>query len=150
MKKVLLLLLGVALTNLVGCGDATPPTTEVKGKVTVTGKGPLTGGAIVFTLVSNPQVTGGGQIAPDGTYTVPLAPVGECKVTIDNSHLRVGGKVMSSAGQKMNTAPAGLATPPGAMAPPKYVPIDLSYAKVDTTTLKATVAEGATVDLEVK
>lgn len=150
MKKALALLVCIALSPLVGCGDGAPPTTELKGKVTVAGKGPLTGGTIVFALASNPQVTGSGMISPDGTYTVPLAPVGECKVTVDNTHLRVGGNMMTPMGQKMNTAPAGLSTPPGAMQVPKYMAIDLTYTKMDSTPLKATVAEGSPVDLEVK
>jgi hypothetical protein len=70
---------------LAGCGG--DKRASVAGKVTVGGKGPLTGGNIRFVSVSDPNRSGGGLIKPDGTYEVPDAPVGECKVVIDNAHL---------------------------------------------------------------
>ncbi len=74
-----------SLLAITGCGgDRRSP---VKGTVNVAGKGPLTGGNIRFVLVSDQTKMSGGIIKPDGTYEVPDAPVGECLVVIDNSHL---------------------------------------------------------------
>lgn len=76
--------LAVLVAALAGCGG--DKRASVSGKVTVGGK-PLTGGNITFILVSDPNRTTSGLIKPDGSYEVSDAPVGECKVVIDNSHL---------------------------------------------------------------
>jgi len=84
--KLLLVPVGiVCLMALAGCsGDRR---VSVHGKVTLAGKGPLGGGNIQFVSVADPTKVGGGLIKPDGSYMVPDAPVGDCKVVIDNTHL---------------------------------------------------------------
>lgn len=85
-KKLTLIAVGLgAMLVLSGCGS--DRRASVSGKVTVAGKGPLPGGNIRFISVADPNKIGGGQIKADGTYEVPDAPVGECKVVIDNTHL---------------------------------------------------------------
>lgn len=106
MRPLLRLLPALALVGtLVGCGGDKRAT--VTGKVTVGGKGPLTGGNIRFVSVADPNKVGGGQIKPDGTYEVNDAPVGDCKVVIDNTHLD------PEANKK-----GGMGPGPGAMGPP--------------------------------
>jgi hypothetical protein len=127
---------------MVGCGPSGPATTTVSGKVTVGGE-PLPGGSIQFVSTKDSNLIGGGQIKGDGTYEVPDAPVGECKVVIDNSHLRTSGRTSNKMGEKMNTAPAGLDIPGsmGAGTDTSYKQIDAAYASAETTTLSATVAK---------
>jgi len=135
------------------------------GKVTVAGKGPLTGGTIQFVLASDDKILGGGQVNPDGTYMVPDAPVGECKVVIDNQHLRAGGKVTGpivpgktltrapTATKKMNTAPKDLDTtiPDASPGIPKYMRMDASYYLAESTPITFTVPSGeGTKDFDVK
>ncbi len=165
MKHGFRLAFTLAFLALVGCGSSSPPRTPVKGKVTIAGKDPLPGGIIQFVLASDTKVIGGGQIKPDGSYEVPDAPVGECKVVIDNEHLRVGGKTMGpvvpgktttappgETKKKMNAAPMGLETPTeDTSGTPKYLRIDSSYQKAETTPLLKTVSRNEDViNLEVK
>jgi len=161
----------VAVLALAGCGPH--PRASVKGKVTVAGKGPLTGGAIQFVLDSDPTQIAGGVIHADGSYEVLDAPVGECKVLIDNEHLQKGGKMQgpmvpgylaggakaapAGATSKMGTSPKGLEVPPGTGEPVganglKYMKINHEFAVADRTPLKATVNRGdnAGVNFEVK
>ena len=106
----------LALLTAVGCG-ASDKRAAVAGKVTVGGKGPLTGGNIRFVSVADPNKVGGGQIKPDGTFEVSDAPVGECKVVIDNTHLdpslskaaaMPGVPAPGGMGSGMKGAPAGV------------------------------------------
>jgi len=144
----------------VGCGSG--GRASVKGTVTVAGKGPLTGGTIQFVLASDPNVIGAGQIRGDGNYEVIDAPVGECKVVINNTHLKVGGSMpgvgvptrpgmpgSGSSGPPRDSKKAS-GTPEGvpvdgemgkasASVGIKYIPIDTSYADPTSTTLKTTV-----------
>jgi hypothetical protein len=93
----------IALFAIVGCGsDKRAP---MSGKVTVAGSSVLPGGNILFILVSDPDRVGGGLINADGTYEVSNAPVGDCKVVIDNSHLNPAKKNMSMPG--MSGGPGG-------------------------------------------
>jgi len=163
----------VVILALAGCGPH--PRASVKGKVMVAGKGPLTGGAIQFVLDSDPTMIGGGVIHADGSYDVVDAPVGECKVLIDNEHLQTGGKMQGAmvpgylskdgggkgppagATSKMGTSPKGLEVPPGTGEPVgatglKYMKINHEFAVADRTPLKATVNRGDNtgVNFEVK
>lgn len=114
--RVLIRLLPLAalLVAVAGCGGDKRAT--VSGKVTVGGKGPLTGGNIRFVSVSDPNRSGGGLINPDGTYEVPDAPVGDCKVIIDNTHLdpdaKKGGSLPGAAAGGMGPGP-GMPGPGG-------------------------------------
>ena len=166
MKKLLGLsmLLGMVLLAS-GCGGNNARTV-VKGKVTVAGKGPLTGGNITFALASDEKINGGGVINADGTYEVLTAPIGECKVLIDNSHLntaakskgmpvvpggpgmpgKTGGvsKAPKDTEEKMSSAPKGIDAPPGS-GPGKltYMKIDDQFSKFASTPLKSTVSSGS-------
>ena len=156
---------------LAGCGGSDGRGT-VTGKVTVAGKGPLTGGSIQFISVADASLYGGGQIRPDGTYEVVDAPLGECKVVIDNKHLQVGGNTMgpkvpggmgggmpttgmgpktgkapAEASKQMNAAPKCVEVPSemgkdSTTTGAKYIKIDPNYAAAGSTTLKATVNRG--------
>jgi hypothetical protein len=154
-----------AVLVLVGC-NFTPARAVVKGKVTVGGKAPLTGGTIQFVSVSHPNVVGGGTIQADGTYQVADAPVGECKVVIDNDHLNLKkksnipvapGQVASKgppedATKKTGTPPkVGEGTTGKADAGFKYIAINADYRSVEKTPLKTTVASGgSSTDFDVK
>jgi hypothetical protein len=143
--------LALLLVVIVGCGGKAART-GVKGKVTVNGKVPLTGGSIQFILVSNPNEVGSGQIDGKGEYEVATAPIGECKVVIDNTHLERKSKNMPGMGtgganqdtsKKMSTPPKGIDTAKGEggqASALKHVKIDGSYTKADTTPLKSTVS----------
>lgn len=90
MRLLGLSFLTVALVSA-GCSSK-PATAIVKGKVTVGGKSPLTGGSITFELASDPKLVGSGVIKADGSYEVTEAPVGECRVRIDNQNLNPGAR----------------------------------------------------------
>ena len=149
----------LGLLALAGCGDSAPSRGSVTGKVTVAGKGPLTGGSIRFELVSDSKLFGSGQILADGSYECADAPVGECRVVVENQHLQAGGAtpgklpgggtmpgmakgggVMGSGGpgsgkspseatKKMGNAPKGADVPAGMNDGPSSV--GMKYVKVD-------------------
>jgi hypothetical protein len=153
MKSVWLCMSFVAIATLLGCSPA-PTTGQVSGKVTVAGKGPLTGGTIFFVSAADSKKAGSGTINADGSYDVPNAPLGECKVTIDNLALKsaAGGAPPPGVGAQAGGVPKGLdISGMGAMGKTAYIPIDPSFAKSETTTLTATIGKGTnTKDLEVK
>lgn len=168
MKKSLIVCLAAAILCLSGCGGGGYAGTPVKGKVTIAGKGPLPGGLIQFVSLANPDAISGGQIRPDGSFDVSDAPLGECKVVIDNSHLNPskGSAAVKGPGMGMRKGPAGAASKMGAapkgsadLAPPssggnpadsKYARIDESYQSASTTPLRHTVKPGDSIDFEVK
>lgn len=86
---------------------------QVKGTITVAGKGPLPGGTIQFVSVADPTRIGTGQIRHDGTYEVPDAPVGECKVVIDNAHLDTASGMKSNPTGMKAGPPMGMKGAPG-------------------------------------
>jgi hypothetical protein len=105
MKHLIRAVVSVALLiAFVGCGK-TDKRAPVSGKVTVVGKAALTGGNIQFISASDPNRIGAGLIKADGTYEVFDAPVGECKVVIDNTHLDSSAKKSNAPG--MATGPGG-------------------------------------------
>jgi hypothetical protein len=81
-RRTTTILCGVAfgLVACLGCGDAGPARTIVRGKITSGGK-PVVSGVINF-LATGGQPLGGG-IGSDGTYEFPL-PAGEYQVRIDS------------------------------------------------------------------
>ncbi len=112
MKRLLQITVFFALVGLVGCGGQAR--TNVKGTVTVAGKGALPGGSIRFELISDPSVYGAGQINHEGTYEVTDAPVGECRVIVENEYLKVGSKMAGSGTMPSGGGPGmGKGGPPG-------------------------------------
>ncbi len=105
MKLLIRAIVSVALlTAFFGCGKS-DKRAPVSGKVTVVGKEGLSGGNIRFISVADSNRVGGGLIKPDGTYEVFDAPVGECKVVIDNTHLDPSAN--KSSGPGMGPGPGG-------------------------------------------
>jgi hypothetical protein len=120
MKFSLRLFVLIAALTALGCGGG-DKRVALSGKVTVGGKGPLTGGNIRFVSTADPNRVGGGLIKADGTYEVTDAPVGACKVVIDNTHLdpnavkAVNLPGMGGPGMKgVPGAPPGIKMPGGA------------------------------------
>jgi hypothetical protein len=134
----------------IGCkGAKVIETAEVSGTVKFQNQ-PLPGGMIQF-VAANGESTGSGTIEENGTYKVS-APVGDCKITVDNSTLNK---------QPTRRGPQAPATKPmlkrpGSEAPKtslgRYVPIPQKYQAADTTDLTYTVKKGAaqTHDVELK
>jgi hypothetical protein len=158
LPRVLLL----AVLPLAGCADARPtpaPTTAtVSGRVTVAGKGPLTGANIRFVSVADPNKVGSGQVKSDGTYMVPDAPVGECKVVIDNAHLDPSQNpaaarpwVPTPRGEKADAEPNVPTLGRDDWTSQKFVQIDPAYGRPESTPLRVTVEQGeGTKDFDVK
>jgi len=138
-------LLAVALAAAAGCGK---PKAVVTGKVRLTSGKLVTAGTVSFW--SSDNRVGSSAIAPDGSYTVPDAPVGDVKITVVTPPPRMvmGGR----GGGGMPKAPGDLAggmpadkVPEGmsgdAMKPQNVVPVNDIYKDVATTTLTWTVAK---------
>ena len=114
--------------------------------MTVGGKGPPTGGTIRFVSVADPTRVGAGQIKADGSFVVSDAPVGECKVVIDNVHLNPSSNKATGmpgiAGRRggmpgMKGMPGG-----GAGAAPSAGPKEADKAKMAAGPKGAEVPEG--------
>ncbi|QVL30050.1 hypothetical protein KIH39_14400 [Telmatocola sphagniphila] len=162
------LLLGFSLTSM-GCSGSVEYA-DMTGSVSIDGKA-VTAGSVYIVLADNPEVTGGGVIKGDGTYTCK-APVGKIKVAIQTLAFKPGGandsKTKSSApstapGAKGGAAkgpPAGYSkegfskkgtTTPQAPAwasgdsdhPPVYVKIPSKYEKVETSGLTYDIHKGS-------
>jgi hypothetical protein len=138
----------LAAALVCGCsGSKVPDTTaEVTGTVTYNGK-PVPGGMINFVATKG-GYSGGGNIDENGNFKATTVPVGEVKITVDNSMLNRGRGV-----------PAGGRGPglkrPDAAGPEEvkghYVDIPNKYANVDTSDLTYTVTKGAQKhDVELK
>ena len=154
----------LAIALIAGCnGGGAPPSGSVSGKVTIDGK-PLTGGSIRFHATSPDAKVkaSGGVITADGSYIVPDAPIGPCKVTVDTG-VRSGEKSkVAPAGpsadvmKKMQGPPAGMPAMGGGAGPgfasgEKAMPIEAAYSSVSTTPLSADVKRGANAaNFEVK
>jgi hypothetical protein len=134
-------LAAVALTLVIGCGGpGGSKGSNVSGKVTIAGKGPLPGGNITFTPVSAPDKARTGAIKGDGSYIVVDVTRGECKVSVENASLR-------SIPQSKGTDMPGM----GMGDPVKYVPIDAKFAKPETSGLSTNVDRSeVTYDVELK
>lgn len=130
--------LSVCIAFLAGCGGSTKGNTVlVTGKVTVAGKGPLTGGNITFTPNGAPDKARSGSIKGDGTFSVPDVARGECKVSIETTSLK--------------SLPPAPSMDMGAGPPAKYMPIDAKYSKPDSSGLSTTIDKNPfTYDVEVK
>ena len=125
---------------------------------------PVTGGSIRFhpTAADTKPKPSGGVIGADGSSSVPDAPVGACKVTVDpgvakgdpakTEPNRPGADIM----KKMQGPPAGMpamggGSGPGFVSDAKPVPIGPEYTSASSTPLSAEVKRGAnTFNFEVK
>jgi hypothetical protein len=129
-------ILGYVVTGLlfsaIGCGSGTVGNSTVTGTVSYKGK-PLTVGTIEFYGPAGKVSSS--SINPDGTFTVPDAPVGDDTVVV-------------------RVPPPGPKLPPGApvlgpQATP--VPIPRQYSDPKTSHVKQTVAAGkSTVNIDLK
>lgn len=133
------------LACLGGCsGGGGPPSGTVTGKVTIDGQ-PVTGGSIRFhpTATDTKSKPSGGVIGADGSYSVPDAPVGACKVTVDtgvakgapvkNEPKGPGADIM----KKMQGPPAGMpamggGNGPGFVSGTKAIPIEPTSPSTST------------------
>jgi hypothetical protein len=126
--------------GLAGCGS---PKATVTGKITYNGE-PLGNGRVMFISQTDPTKAGAGSIQPDGTYTVPDAPVGPATVTVETIPPAGGGS--SSLGSKA----AEISKPPPGMNMPmpqgggggKYVKIPDKYKAKDQSDLSYDVKSG--------
>jgi hypothetical protein len=110
---------------------------------------------ITFVSTTDPNRVSSGTITSEGTYRVGDAPVGPCKVMVDNSHLdpavlkkSAGGMPMVGAGPGsmagMKGAPGALGRPSGSSpeikakmgAPPKTAGSTAEMGKSDTADQK--------------
>ena len=152
------------LACLGGCsGGGGPPSGTVTGKVTIDGQ-PVTGGSIRFhpTAADTKSKPSGGVIGADGNYSVPDAPVGACKVTVDTGVAKGAPVKNEPKGpsadimKKMQGPPAGMpamggGNGPGFVSGTKAIPIEPAYTSASSTPLSAEVKRGAnTFNFEVK
>jgi hypothetical protein len=173
MQRTLPVLFLFGLVAVAGCGG--DKRAVVSGQVKVAGKGPLTGGTITFVSATNPQRLSSGTIKTDGTYWIGDAPLGDCKVLVDNSAYDPsvksnepvvpnlggppgkGGPPAKASGppdtKDKAVAPKGVDAPGGEKSggTPKFMKFEKTFSDIGTTPLKATVVDGAnTFDFEVK
>jgi hypothetical protein len=130
---------GTVLTLLSGCGG--PYTGTVSGKVLYNGT-PLPGGQVTFLHPDGRS--GQAQIQEDGSYTVPVAPGGEVKCTVETLKPIPGLPARTAA--KIGAKPSEPVFPAG-----KYVPIPKKYARPETTDLGYTIHRGSQeINIELK
>lgn len=92
-----------------GCGPGIKDRGIVRGKVTIGGK-PLNSGTVQFVTADNRAAST--TIKEDGTYELPDAPVGECKITVTvGSSTR--GSMGGGTGMIMPGGKAAVGAPPG-------------------------------------
>jgi hypothetical protein len=98
---------------LAGCGSSKA---TVTGKISYKGE-PLGNGRIMFINQKDPTKAGAGSIQPDGTYTVPDAPVGPATITVETipTAAAAGGGSVGAKSGELAKPPAGMNMPmPGA------------------------------------
>jgi hypothetical protein len=109
----------VVFATVFGCGKRTPTIEANRGSVTgivsLDGK-PLRGGNISFISVTDPAVRKTCTIGPDGSFSVPNAPLGDVLVSVETESEKIGN-------------------------PNGYVPIPKKYTNVKTSKLKATITK---------
>jgi hypothetical protein len=127
-----------ATVILIGCSADVGKTGNISGKVTVAGKGPLTGGNITFTPATAPDKAVSAPIGGDGTYKTSAVPYGELKVSVDNLFLK-------------SMPPVAGGTASMGAAEVKYMKIDAKYAKPESSGLSTTLSSSShNFDVEVK
>jgi hypothetical protein len=131
-----------------GCSGGTkpPPSAEVSGKVTYKGQ-PVPGGEVTFVTVKGGYASGG-RIDENGNYKVTV-PVGDVKITVDNTMLGRGGRGAPRGGG------GGMLKRPDSEAPTEwkghYIDLPSKYANADQTDLTYTVVAGSqTHDITLK
>jgi hypothetical protein len=130
-----------AAALLAGCGKGRPATAAVSGTVTIRGR-PVTAGTVLFVAADGTQ-SASAELSPEGTYTMPAAPVGPVRVAVQTATFRY-----------RRVVPAGLKPPPGVNASSPqyrpvdrragtvYVPIPARYESPDQSGLSLTVERG--------
>ncbi|QVL30052.1 hypothetical protein KIH39_14410 [Telmatocola sphagniphila] len=137
------------------------------GSVSIEGK-PVTAGSVYVVLEENKEITAGGMIKGDGTYSVK-APVGKVKVAIQTLAFKPGGANEERKATNVSTAPNknGKTGPPAGYTkegyvkkgtnvppapawangdpehPPKYVKIPGKYEKIESSGLAYEIHRGA-------
>lgn len=76
---IAIVLASVAMVMPTGCG---PRTTSASGTVTFAGKLMKTG--LVILVGDDGRATTPAAVQPDGTYVIPIAPIGRARVAFDN------------------------------------------------------------------
>lgn len=130
-----------------GCGPNLKDRGVVKGKVTV-GKKALTTGTVMF--YGKNGMSASATIAPDGSYEMNDAPLGECKVTVSVPNLPAdpmtrarlkGGGMKFPEGPKDPTKDSP-DLPSAPRVPKEVVPIDIKYSNPESSGLSYTVQKG--------
>jgi hypothetical protein len=132
-------LLGLALAALGGCGGGKA---AVNGKVSLSDGTPVPAGTITFWASDNRSAQA--TLTPDGSYSIPDAPVGDVKVTVETPVPMMGGPT------GMGKPPPGVKGMPAEMLPPgqkelagvNVVPVPKQYKDKSTTPLTYTVTRG--------
>jgi len=141
------LLASCTLLFAAGCGPDYKSRGVVRGTVT-TGKKHLTVGTVMF--YGKNGITASATISPDGTYSMPDAPLGECRVAVTvpsmpmdpSIRARMKGKGPALPEGPKNPEDPGAPAPPLAVVPKEVVPIDQKYSNPDTSGLTFTVQKG--------
>jgi hypothetical protein len=106
----------------------------------------------MVAFVASPNVTGSGQIKPDGTYTVNDAPVGDVTITVGTPVASMGPMSPVKPPPGMGGMPADM-RPPGDQSgtPVSIVPAPDKYKSAETSPLKFTVQRGSQAyDIDLK
>jgi hypothetical protein len=126
---------------LTGCGGGRPGTAAVSGTVTVKGR-PVTAGTVLFVAADDSE-SASAELSPEGTYTMPAAPVGEVKVAVQTAAFRYRPVVAPGA-----RPPRGVSASIPQYQPVDnhvgtvYVPVPARYELPSTSGLTLTVKEG--------
>jgi hypothetical protein len=127
-------LAGLLAVGLAGCRDGSEfgpvvPVYEVRGKVMLAGKKPLTSGRVYFVPTQEPFLTPSGAVGPDGTFRLTTARSGE-------------GAPPGS--YKVRVEPEGAApyVKKGAFYGPRNLPYPFRYLDEDSSGLTASVKPG--------
>jgi hypothetical protein len=132
-----------------GCG---PGTGTVSGKVTYKSK-PVASGTV--TAIAADGVARPGQIAADGTYSIPAVPSGDVTFLVASPNPDSGTRE-SAVGKKKNGGAGDLGGAAGGPEPapavPKgaWVPLPDDYADPAKSGLKKTVKGDSVIDLDLK
>jgi len=157
LHRIAALVVGLAVTAIVGCG---PSFGSLAGKVTYSGQ-PLKGGTVTLIPDGSSGTTFSATIGEDGTYKFDSVQSGKYKVCVETESLKPGaqqrgpvynGKALSQGkGKVKNEPPPGAKLPEGyKMGTPSsgeeaskhYVQIPAAYGSPDSTTLSVEVKGG--------
>lgn len=139
-QKIYLATIALGLAMSVGCSDDSGKTklsgASVTGSVRFKDE-PLGGGTIRIVSMSDENKSNSTLINPDGTFTMPNAPVGECRVLVETE----SAKLDVSAFLKNLPPDAKIDR---SKIPPsmKYVPINRLYCDPKESPLRVTIKPG--------